>query len=45
MDNPFERRATEQVRNEEAFLALISPDPISTYLGKYGATGQLYDRL
>jgi hypothetical protein len=45
MDNPFERRATEQVRNEEAFLALISPDPISTYLGKYGASGQLYDRL
>ena len=45
MDNPFERRATEQVRNEEAFLALISPDPVSTYLRKYGATGQLYDRL
>ena len=45
MDNPFERRATEQVRNEEAFLALISPDPITTYLGKYGASGQLYDRL
>jgi hypothetical protein len=45
MDNPFERRATEQVRNEEAFLALISPDPITTYLGKYGETGQLYDRL
>lgn len=45
MDNPFERRATEQVRNEEAFLALISPDPITAYLGKYGASGQLYDRL
>jgi hypothetical protein len=45
MDNPFERRATEQVRNEEAFLALISPEPITTYLRKYGATGQLYDRL
>src|SRR5260221_480387 len=45
MDNPFERRATEQVRNEEAFLALISPDPVSTYLRKYGANGQLYDRL
>ena len=45
MDNPFERRATEQVRNEEAFLGLISPEPITTYLRKYGATGQLYDRL
>ncbi len=45
MDNPFERRATEQVRNEEAFLALISPEPVTTYLRKYGATGQLYDRL
>jgi hypothetical protein len=45
MDNPFERRATEQVRNEEAFLALISPEPVLTYLGKYGAAGKLYDRL
>jgi hypothetical protein len=45
MDNPFERRATEQVRDEEAFLGLVSPEPITTYLRKYGATGQLYDRL
>jgi hypothetical protein len=45
MDNPFERRATEQVRNEEAFLSLVSPEPITTYLRKFGSTGQLYDRL
>src|ERR1700730_4778599 len=45
MDNPFERRATEQVRNEEAFLSLVSPEPITTHLRKFGATGQLYDRL
>jgi len=45
MDNPFERRATEQVRNEEAFLALISPDPITAYLSRYGSNRQLYDRL
>ncbi|MGA9624226.1 MAG: hypothetical protein WBQ65_07145, partial [Bryobacteraceae bacterium] len=45
MDNPFERRATEQVRNEEAFLALVSPDPITAYLSRYGSNRQLYDRL
>jgi hypothetical protein len=45
MDNPFERRATEQVRNEEAFLSLVSPEPITTFLRKFGSTGQLYDRL
>jgi hypothetical protein len=45
MYNPFEKRATEQVINEEAFLALISPEPLNVYLKPYAETGQLYDRL
>lgn len=45
MYNPFEKRATEQVINEEAFLALISPEPLNVYLRPYAETGQLYDRL
>lgn len=45
MDNPFERRATELVRNEEAFLALVSPEPLNNYIRRYAESGQLYDRL
>lgn len=45
MNNPFERRATEQVRNEEAFLALVSPEPLNVYLKPIVETGRLYDRL
>jgi hypothetical protein len=45
MDNPFERRATELVRSEEAFLALVSPEPLDVYLKSYAVSGRLYDRL
>jgi hypothetical protein len=45
MENPFQRRATEQVKSEEAFLAIVTPEPVSMYLVPHGATGQLYDRL
>ena len=45
MDNPFLKRATERLRDEEAFLSLVSPEPVTTFLGDYGRTGQLYDRL
>jgi hypothetical protein len=45
MDNPFLRRATEFYRDTEAFLAVISPDPVTYYLGDDGKHGRLYDRL
>lgn len=45
MDNPFLKRATEFYRDEEAFLAVISPEPIPYYLGEAGRQGRLYDRL
>ncbi len=45
MDNPFERRATEFLRDDEAFLAIVSPEPVTFYLKKPGQAGRLYDRL
>ena len=45
MDNPFLKRATEFYRDEEAFLAIVSPEPVRYFLGKSGQTGSLYDRL
>ncbi len=45
MDNPFLRRATELLRDDEAFLAIVSPEPVTFYLKKSGEAGRLYDRL
>lgn len=45
MDNPFQRRATEFLRDEEAFLAIVSPEPVTFYLRTPGQAGRLYDRL
>lgn len=45
MDNPFERRATEFLRDDEAFLAIVSPEPVTFYLKRAGQAGRLYDRL
>jgi hypothetical protein len=43
--NPFAQRATERLRDEEAFLEIVSPEPLSTFLAEAGQTGQLYDML
>lgn len=45
MDNPFQRRATEFLRDDEAFLAIVSPEPVTFYLKRSGQAGRLYDRL
>jgi hypothetical protein len=45
MFNPFERRATEYLRDDEAFLAVVTPEPIRAHLAKFGAERSLYDRL
>lgn len=45
MTNPFERRVTEYVREVEAFLSLVSPEPILAFLKKPAQNGSLYDRL
>jgi hypothetical protein len=43
MDNPFERRATEYLRDEEAFLSVIAPEPMRAHI--VSAREKLYDRL
>jgi len=46
MANPFEKRATEYLREDEAgFLSLVSPEPLRTYLETAAERGQLYDML
>jgi len=45
MDNPFHKRATEYLRDDEAFLAVVSPEPVKHFLGAQGRSGVLYDRL
>lgn len=45
MENPFEKRAHEHLRDLEAFLSIVSPEPVSHYLAKYGREERLYDRL
>src|SRR3954451_11123611 len=44
MDNPFLKRATEYFRDDEAFLAVLSPEPIRYFLREATATS-LYERL
>lgn len=45
MDNPFLSRAAELLRDDEAFLAVVSPEPVTHHLKKSGEAGILYDRL
>ncbi len=45
MENPFRRRATEFLREDEAFLAVVTPEPIKYFLEEAGKSGRLYDRL
>jgi hypothetical protein len=45
MANPFTTRATEFVKSNEAFLTLITPDPLSSFLEPYAKDDGLYRRL
>lgn len=46
MANPFEKRATEYLRDDEAgFLSLVSPEPVRTYLEAGNEKGQLFEML
>lgn len=44
MENPFLKRAAEFLRDPEAFLAIVSPEPARIYLAPH-ASDALYDRL
>ena len=45
MVNPFEKRAAEYLRDDEAFLAVVTPEPLTTFLQKPASEDRLYDRL
>ena len=45
MANPFEKRATEYLRADEAFLAIVTPEPVATFFEKPAKEERLYDRL
>jgi hypothetical protein len=45
VENPFLIRAAELLRDDEAFLAVVSPEPVTHHLKKAGEAGILYDRL
>lgn len=45
MENPFLKRATEMLRDHEAFLAMVTPEPVKHFLSRPGKEGVLYDRL
>lgn len=43
--NPFEKRASEYFGSEDAFLSVVSPEPIAIFLKPHAQTDRLYDRL
>ncbi|UKJ64851.1 hypothetical protein H1Q78_05555 [Cellulosimicrobium cellulans] len=45
MVNPFEKRATEYLRDDEAFLSVVSPEPLSTFFLQPANDDRLLDRL
>lgn len=45
MVNPFEKRATEYLADTEAFLAVVTPEPLITFFKPHAQSGTLYDRL
>ena len=45
MVNPFEKRAAEYLRDDEAFLARVTPAPLVSFLKKPAEDERLYDRL
>lgn len=45
MTSPFQRRASELIPSEGAFLAHVAPAPLEVYFQNYGQNYALYDRL
>ncbi len=43
MANPFLRRATEYIRDDTAFLAVVSPQPLTTFLSRHPRRDDLFD--
>lgn len=45
MLNPFAKRATEYLRDDVAFLGLVTPEPLMTFFKRYAQNDTLYVRL
>ena len=45
MENPFLKRAAEFLRDTEAFLAIVSPEPARTFLSAHASNDGLYEKL
>lgn len=45
MFNPFVNRSVEQIRDESAFLSVVTPAPLQEYLQEYAKDGRLYGQL
>lgn len=43
MANPFLRRATEYIRDDTAFLAVVSPQPLTTFLTRHPRRDDLFN--
>ncbi|WP_375455977.1 hypothetical protein [uncultured Methylobacterium sp.] len=43
MTNPFLRRATEFIRDDSTFLSIVSPDPLTTFVGKRVSSDVLFE--
>ncbi|NOT40313.1 MAG: hypothetical protein HOP13_07460 [Alphaproteobacteria bacterium] len=43
MTNPFLRRATEYIRDDSAFLAIVSPEPLRTFVARHPKRDALFD--
>jgi len=43
MTNPFLRRATEFIRQDSAFLAIVSPEPLTVFVANHPKKSTLFD--
>jgi hypothetical protein len=44
MSNPFLRRATEYIRDDSAFLSIVSPEPLTTFVAKHKKRSLLFEQ-
>jgi hypothetical protein len=44
MSNPFLRRATEYIRDDSAFLAIVSPEPLTAFVAKHKKRSLLFEQ-
>src|SRR3546814_12189206 len=43
MSNPFLRRATEYIRDDTAFLGIVSPAPLTMFLAEHPRNADLFE--